>query len=122
MKVKEILSEGIKSEPLANEVSRTLPGTWVIPELGNTDTYRQYRYGLALATAAAAQDPDHNINPFAESSAFGEYLTITAYAGKEEKRVIELAAKLMGVKLKQVADEGSAEGSDISVDSPIPKR
>ena len=124
MKIKEILKEQAAAwAPLADEVSDAIPGAFVIPELGNTDTYKQYRYGLAMAHAAATLDPDtHKINPFAKSSAFGEYLTVVTYAGEAERRVIELAAKLMGVTTRQVADTGSHEDKNVGTVSPVPKQ
>ena len=106
------------SGSLAPAVKETLPGTYVIPQLKNNDFYTQYRYGMALAAAAASADP--NIH-FEKASAFGENMTLVTYV-PEEQRIIELAAKLMGVSAKLISTPRSEEPSDTQKNSPIPKQ
>lgn len=104
---------------LTTSVKETLPSTYVIPELKNNDFYHQYRYGLALASAAAMQaDPTLE---FHDASEFGENMTVVSYA-EEEKRIIELAAKLMGVKPKLISTPTSEEPHDTQKNSPVPKQ
>ena len=107
------------SAPLARSVNATLPGVYVIPQLRNTDTYMQYRYGLALA-AAAGRAADPNLN-YEQESAFAENMTLVTYS-KEDKRIIDLACKLMGVQIKQIADPESREPDDTYTASPTPKQ
>lgn len=103
---------------LTHSVQETLPATYVIPQLKNNDFYTQYRYGLALATAAASSNPKLD---FEQASAFGEQLTMVSYA-PEEQRIIELAAKLMGVSAKLISTPKSEEPSDTQKNSPTPKQ
>ena len=103
---------------LAPAVSDTLPATYVIPQLKNNDFYTQYRYGMALAAAAASADP--NVH-FERESAFGENMTLISYT-PEEQRIIELAAKLMGVSAKLISTPKSEEPHDTQKNSPIPKQ
>lgn len=104
---------------LAPSVQETLPATYVIPALKNNDFYTQYRYGMALAAAAAsAADPSLN---FERASAFGEQLTLVSYTS-EEQRIIELASKLMGVSSKLISTPKSEEPHDTQKNSPVPKQ
>ena len=107
------------SVSLTQSVSDTLPATYVIPQLKNNDFYTQYRYGLALAAASAAStDPSFD---FKQTSAFGEQLTMVSYT-PEEQRIIELAAKLMGVSAKLISTPTSQEPTDTQKNSPTPKQ
>ena len=106
------------SGSLAPAVKETLPATYVIPQLKNNDFYTQYRYGMALAAAAASADPNLH---FEKASAFGENLTMVGYA-PEEQRIIELAAKLMGVSAKLISTPTSVEPSTTQKNSPVPKQ
>ena len=104
---------------LTHSVQETLPATYVIPQLKNNDFYTQYRYGMALAAAAAMggeQDPN-----FTKQSAFGENMTLVTYV-PEEQRIIELAAKLMGVSAKLISTPTSTEPTDTQKNSPTPKQ
>ena len=78
--------------PLDYSVRETMPATFSFPELANNDPYRQYRYGIALAAAAA-----HEYKEFAQKTAMGASLVAVARSSEEE-RIIQLAARLMGVK------------------------
>lgn len=104
---------------LSSSVQETLPATYVIPQLKNNDFYTQYRYGLALA-AAAGMSADDKLN-FERESAFGEQLTMVSYV-PEEQRIIELAAKLMGVSAKLISTPKSEEPHDTQKNSPTPKQ
>jgi hypothetical protein len=45
---------------LSNTISRSLPATYSIPKLPNSDFYKQYRFGVAIAAARSAkQREDH---------------------------------------------------------------
>ena len=106
-------------DPLSQSVNATLPGVYTIPQLRNTDPYMQYRYGLALA-AAAGRRADPNLN-YEQESEFAENLTLVTYT-EEDKRIIDLACKLMGVQAKQIADSASREPDDTQKNSPTPKQ
>ena len=110
------LCESFHAQPLGRSFQETLPATYVIPKLQNNDSYTQYRYGLALAAAAAEINGGHN--NFEQISAFGENLTVVGYA-KEEQRIIELAAKLMGVQAVLISTPRSEEPTDTFKVSPV---
>jgi hypothetical protein len=49
MKASEFITESISE--LSADISQTLPSTYTIPKLPNSDTYMQYRFGVAIAAA-----------------------------------------------------------------------
>jgi hypothetical protein len=49
MKASEFITESISE--LSADISSTLPSTYTIPKLPNSDTYMQYRFGVAIAAA-----------------------------------------------------------------------
>jgi hypothetical protein len=117
MKINEIVSES-KVAKLRASVSDNMPGVFVQKQLQNTDTYMQYRYGMAVASARAVANGDVT---FSDESAFGENLTHVAYVPQDEE-TIKLASKLFGVTPTQVAKAKSKESNTISKLSPVPKK
>ncbi len=114
------LTENKKSNgpPLSREIESTLPPTIVIPALQNNDSYRQYRYLLALASAQAHEHGDIEFN---SQSSWNENTTVVCYT-PQEQRIVELANKLMGVQGVTVVKTQSHEQSHINTRSPIAKR
>lgn len=100
------------------EIESTLPPTIVIPELQNNDTYKQYRYLLALAAAQAHENGDIK---FKSQSSWNENTSIVCYT-PEEQRIVELANKLMGVQGVNIVNSRSHEGPNVNTRSPVPKR
>ena len=49
MKASEFITEN--TAMLSPELSQTLPSTYTIPKLPNSDVYMQYRFGVAIASA-----------------------------------------------------------------------
>jgi hypothetical protein len=113
MRLKDLLEANTST--LRNEVEATLPPTVTIPELVNTDPYRQYRYIIALASARAVADRDVE---FDEQSAWNEALTAVAYT-ETELETIEMANKLMGVKGVMLTKSASHEPDDTGKVSPV---
>jgi hypothetical protein len=105
------------AEPLAHSVNATLPGVYVIPQLRNTDTYMQYRYGLALAGARAKAE--HDID-FEQESAWAENFAIVTYTPEDEE-TIRLADAMMGVTATRIASQPSTE-TDVDTKSPVAAR
>jgi|TARA_R110000868_G_scaffold393057_1_gene663962 hypothetical protein len=99
------------------QVSSSLPAVIVQRELRNTDPYMQYRYGLALAGARAAQEHD---TQFDQESAWAENLAIITYTPEDEE-TIRLADKMMGVTGTKIGKTGSRETSDVNAQSPVAK-
>ena len=90
-----------------------MPATFAFPELANNDPYRQYRYGIALAAAAA-----HEHEEFSKKTAMGASLVAVARSSEEE-RIIQLAARLMGVKSHLLSTKHSEEPKDTNTKSLI---
>jgi hypothetical protein len=88
-----------------------------IPELVNSDTYKQYRYTLALAAAKAVQAGEVEFN--AESS-WNESLAAVAYT-PEELEIIKLANKMTGVQGVMISDTPSSEPESVQTVSPVMK-
>lgn len=126
MKVYEILSETRKVKDYGHpgaldpDVERTIPGTFIVPELRNTDPYLQYRMGVALAVAQATKQREVK---FDQETIWAENLITTAYDEKEQE-TIKIAAKLMGVDAQQISSTKSQEIEGVNKKSavPTPKR
>lgn len=115
MRLKDLLEANIS--PLRTDIEATLPPTVTIPELVNTDPYKQYRYIIALASARAVADQEVE---FDEQSAWNESLTAVAYTDTELE-TIEMANKLMGVTGVMLSKSRSREPSDTGTASPVAK-
>jgi hypothetical protein len=109
MRLRELL-EG--SSVLSPEIENTISPTMIIPELINSDTYKQYRYTLALASALAVKAGEV---PFDAESAWNESLAAVAYS-PEELEIIELANRMMNVKGKMLSKSPSSEPNDTQTD------
>jgi hypothetical protein len=120
MKVREIVSEayrGFLGKPkdlgsTRGEIDPALPNARIEPQLRNTDTYMQGRYGQALAAAAAMQGDD-----FEQESTWAENFGMVAYSD-QELEIIKQADKLMGVKSIELTKK-SQERKDIGSKSPV---
>lgn len=123
MRFSEIITEASKPKdygvPAAidPDVENTIPGTFIVPELRNTDPYMQYRMGLALAVAQASKSREVK---FDQETIWAENFITTAYA-EEEQDTIKTAAKLMGVDVVQVTSTKSQEIDGINKNSPVAK-
>jgi hypothetical protein len=120
MRVRDIVSEsyhGFIGKPkdlgtTRGEIDPALPNARIEPQLRNTDTYMQGRYGQALAAAAAMQDEN-----FEQESTWAENFGMIAYSD-EEVEMIKQADKLMGVKSIALTKK-SQERKDIGSKSPV---
>jgi hypothetical protein len=122
MKIKDIVNEAYRgykkgtgkySGSVKRDVDQSIPNAIIEPELRNTDTYMQMRYGMALAAAAAQNGPE-----FEQESAWAENIGMVAYTEKELKQIKD-ADKLMGVKSIALTKPGSQEKPDVSKASPV---
>ena len=95
----------------------TISPTMTIPELVNSDTYKQYRYTLALAAARAVAAGEVEFN--AEST-WNESLAAVAYTD-EDLETIEMANKLMNVQGVMISDTPSSEPDGTGTVSPVMK-
>mgnify|MGYP006284111795 CR=1 FL=1 len=114
MRAKEFITEDAS---LTTQVGYTLPQTFTIPGLVNSDAYKQYRYGLALAAGQRQKNHDDTDNMQKESE-FGEQFTMIAYS-QGDAQIIDAANKIIGVNPKQVGTNISQEPKEVNVKSPM---
>lgn len=102
---------------LAPDISNTISPTMIIPELINSDTYKQYRYNVALAAVRAADAGEIH---FDRQSTWNESLAAIGYTDAEIE-TIEMANKLMNVKGVMISKTPSHEPDDTNKVSPVAK-
>jgi len=123
MRAKEFINEAWsgkehgKPKKVRDRAADALPGVYVQRQLRNTDTYMQYRMGLALAAARADANGDIE---FGQESAWAENFINVMYADAD-KETIMLASKLMGVTPTEITDTKSREPKTTSTQSPVAK-
>jgi hypothetical protein len=121
MRAKEFITE--QRVALSVDVSRAMPGTYIIPGLPNNDFYKQYRFGVAMAGArgqmARAQDsiPPYN---FEKETPWGENMIVSSYMDDNIGNDIDYAMKEVGVSGKElISTMQSEEAVDIAKSSPL---
>lgn len=122
MRAKEFISESGSTGSILPDVERTLPATYVIPDLQNNDFYKQYRFGVALAGAKGAEQrkldgvPDYN-----KESSWGENEVLVSYTGDGlEEKFINDALRQVGISGKakrQISTTRSEEPLDTQKNS-----
>jgi hypothetical protein len=123
MRAKEFINEAWsgkshgKPKKIRDRASDALPGVFVQRQLRNTDTYMQYRMGLALA-AARADDAGHV--KFSQESSWAENFINVLWADEDEETIM-LASKLMGVTPSMITDKKSREHKSTETQSPVAK-
>jgi hypothetical protein len=122
MKIKDIVAESYtgftgKSKEYGkvkrSDIDQSLPNVMIEPQLRNTDTYMQMRYGVALAAAAAAGGDE-----FQQESAWAENIGMVGYTQAEVDQ-IKAADKLMGVTSINLTAKGSQERTDTGTTSAV---
>jgi len=100
-------------------VARSLPHTYVIPELSNNDFYKQYRFGVAIAAVRGDQGKDHKVPDFHAQSSWGEQQIVSSF-DPNIGQVIDKALRKVGLKgKKEVSTSSSQEFDDTKKQSPI---
>lgn len=95
------------------DLDQSLPNVMIEPQLRNTDTYMQMRYGMALAAAAARKGEE-----FEQESAWSENIGMVGYTDAEVEQ-IKAADDLMGVKSINLTTKGSQERTDTGTKSAV---
>lgn len=113
MRYKELLEQ----KTLPEDIKDSLPPTFVMPGLQNSDYYRQYRHLIALA---AARSRTESGEPLGSESAWGENQAVVCYT-KADEETLKLANKIMGVTSKALSDSPSHEMPDTNKVSPVRK-
>lgn len=106
---------------IASQSNDTLPGVYVTPELTNSDSYYQYRYGIALAAARAIENGDLEHHSFEQESPYAEKLIQVMFAPEQDKKTMDLANRLVGARSEQIASLNSREPKNINKVSPVAK-
>jgi len=121
MRAKEFINEAWagkshgKPKKVRDRASDALPGVFVQRQLRNTDTYMQYRMGLALAAARADAA---GLVKFNQESSWAENFINVMWADEDEETVM-LASKLMGVTPSMITDKKSREPKSTETQSPV---
>jgi hypothetical protein len=122
MKIKDIIAESYTGftgrmkdfgSVKRGDIDQSLPSVMIEPQLRNTDTYMQMRYGIALAAAAARRGEE-----FEQESAWSENIGMVGYTDAEVDQ-IKMADELMGVKSINLTTKGSQERTDTGTKSAV---
>ena len=115
MRLRDLLETSIPG--LEPDVADALSPTMILPTLINSDTYKQYRYIVALAAARAVAAGEVEFDP---ESTWNESLAAMAYT-PEDLETIKIANKMMGVKGIMISNSKSHESPDVNKVSPVAK-
>ena len=122
MRAKEFINESARIA-LSQEVARALPGTYTISGLPNSDFYKQYRFGVAIAGARGHIEREQDgIEPynFSKETPWGENMIVSSYMDEKIEQDIDLAMKEIGVTGKKlISTPGSEESLDVDKTSPL---
>jgi len=120
MRLHEILSEAVYGDGAMGTPGEVDPafdavntGMNAFKQLRNTDSYMQYRMGIALAAASSDQ-------PFDQESAYAENFLVGTYT-PEELEIMNKAAKLMGVTPTKLTSQRSQEPPNTNKASVVAK-
>jgi len=121
MRAKEFITEQRGS--LSSDVSRALPGTYIIPGLPNSDFYKQYRFGVAMAGARGSiERAQDSIDPyeFESETPWGENMIVSSYMDPQIEKDIDYAMREVGVTGKKlISTTKSEESLDTIKGSPL---
>lgn len=109
-----------RTGPVERELLDSLPATYIIPQLKNSDAYYQYRFGVAIAGAKGAKKrQEDGVQEFSPESLWGENEIVVSY-GQDMGPIIDDALKSMGLKGKnKITQMKSVELKDTSPHSPL---
>jgi hypothetical protein len=122
MRAKEFIKENRAA--LSVDVSRALPGTYIIPGLPNNDFYKQYRFGVAMAGARGQMERVQDSIPpynFEKETPWGENMIVSSYMDKDITKDIDYAMRETGVDGGKtlISSMKSEEATDVPKGSPV---
>ena len=122
MRAKEFITEDRVA--LSVDIARAMPGTYTIPGLPNSDFYKQYRFGVALAGARGQLEREQDSIPsynFEKETPWGENMIVSSYMDSEIEKDIEYAMKETGVPGTKVliSTKKSEEAPGVDKTSPM---
>lgn len=115
MRLHELFEQEFRTAETPSRLKNTLPPTYMVPQLVNSNGYPQYRHGLALATALAVERGDV---AYDQQSMWNQTQTVICYT-PAELEILKLADKLMGVSTKNVTTTPSQEPPWVNKTSPV---
>jgi hypothetical protein len=125
MRAKEFLTEQQLSDvhDALDVAALSLPNTYMMPEINNSNFYDIYRFGLAVAAVRGESGNDnvhaHKTPAFRAQSKWGPNLIISSF-DPDVKQVIQQALKKVNKKgIKTVSSQGSDEMLDTNKGSPV---
>ena len=121
MRAKEFITE--QRAALSVDIARAMPGTYTIPGLPNSDFYKQYRFGVAMAGARGHVERENDGIPeyrFDKETPWGENMVVSSYMDGNIEKDIDYAMKEVGVTgKKRISTPKSEESIDVDKTSPI---
>jgi len=122
MRAKEFINESQRIA-LSQEAARAIPGTYAISGLPNSDFYKQYRFGVAMASARGHVERSKDGIPpykFDKETPWGENMIVSSYMDGDIEKDIDFAMKEVGVTGKtRISTPGSEESMDVDKTSPL---
>ena len=127
MRAKEFITETAlnKVHDGLDVAAMSLPNTYVIPELKNSDFYDLYRFGVAIAAVRGEGGSDDGVQnsykpDFRAESSWGEHQVVSSEFDKDIGKTIDQALHKVGKSgKKSVSTPGSDERDDTLTQSPI---
>lgn len=127
MRAKEFITETALSKVHdgLDVAAMSLPNTYVIPELKNSDFYDLYRFGVAIAAVRGEGGSDDGVQnsykpDFRAESSWGEHQVVSSEFDKDIGKTIDQALHKVGKSgKKSVSTPGSDEMDDTLTQSPI---
>ena len=127
MRAKEFITETAlnKVHDGLDVAAMSLPNTYVIPELKNSDFYDLYRFGVAIAAVRGEGGSDDGVQnsykpDFRAESSWGEHQVVSSEFDKDIGKIIDQALHKVGKSgKKSVSTPGSDEMDDTLTQSPI---
>lgn len=109
------LFEEFESTKIDTDMEATLPPVLIMPELDNSNSYKQYRFmsDMAAARAVAAGDV-----PFRKIVPWSQYLTVVGYT-PEELETVKLAAEQANMRVELINKSTSQEPSWVNTKSTV---
>jgi len=101
----------------------SLPNTFIIPDLKNSDFYDLYRFGIAVAAVRGESGSDNvmgdSIPKFKPESSWGEHQIVSSLDPNVGKVIDSALKKVNKSGKKAVSTSGSDEFSDTYKNSPM---
>lgn len=122
MRAKEFIVENNYNDGEALEISKAMPATYAISKLPNSDFYKQYRFGVAIAAARSEEARKNEPAPtMAPASVWGENEIVVSYDSSTAD-VIDAALKIVGLApkdKKMISTAKSEEMLTVNYKSPV---